>query len=118
MIDPQLSQLAAQILEVLKPLAAGAAGGFIAKPGQDVFDWLKARLSGSPAGTALGQAVEKPDSDLRWKALEAQLLVVLEENAALRDELRSRLPAPTQSATTTGDRNTVIQSVGSKIKIG
>ena len=87
----------------------------LSKPGEDLYDWVKSRLTGAGAQATLQELVQQPESEARWKALQAQIEAALEENVQFRGELRDRLATAgiTQEATVEGDGNKVVQNIGS-----
>jgi hypothetical protein len=123
-MDINVTDLANQAIEVVKPaiVAAGgkAAEAAIAKAGEaagKVYVWLKSKLTRPAAAAALKEATEHPQENQNWEEL-GMLLASLLKDKQLREELIALLgepaagPRTTQKATNIGNGNIVQQISG------
>jgi hypothetical protein len=110
-------------LEKLAAAAAAGAVGAFAKgateaaiaEGRKVWDWARSKLAGTPGAAVVLAAEAAPEKASSRKALEAQLLLLLEDNPAFAGELAALLreAGVTQNASVTGNQNVVTQIAGS-----
>jgi len=119
--------IAMQVVEFLKPyvISGGglAAGGALAKAGEECWDWLKARFTKPSQAEAIRDVIQAPSEPLSWEALKIQLQKALKEDKSFRNELLGRLPkeiqnrfAP-QTANANGSGNVIGQAQGENIQI-
>jgi len=101
---------------VVGALAKGATEAAVAQ-GQKVWAWARSQLAGSPGEAVILAAEAAPQKTSSRKAVEAQLLALLEDRPELAAELqalvREAAPAAVQTATITGDGSAINQIVGS-----
>ena len=122
-----LTQQAMVLLAPVLPYAAAAAKGageaaksaaakLLAEQGGKVFDWLAAKFRGTPAEATLQQAVAAPNDEDALKMLELAIKMLAKNDQQFRRELETRVReagvTATQTATVTGDGNTIVQVAG------
>ncbi|MGD0652029.1 MAG: hypothetical protein ABSA97_12995 [Verrucomicrobiia bacterium] len=119
--------IAMQVVEFLKPyvVAGGglAAGGAMAKAGEECWDWLKGRFTKPAQAEAIRDVIYAPSEPLSWEALKVQLQKALKDDESFRNELLGRLPKEMrnrfalQAASAKGSGNAVAQAQGENIQI-
>ena len=132
MIDiASLAQQAIAVLGPLIPLAASnvaghLADGFLSEPGAKLFDWLAAKLKGTPAAAILDRAVSEPGNQRRLEAVRLEIEDLAEKDPDFRDQLAALLKEiagetavvnATQTSAQTGDNNKSAQAAGKDISI-
>lgn len=86
------------------------------------MSWLKDKFSGTAEGATLSKLETAPSRDSARNALEAQILMRLEEDEEFRKELAARLgnvgaAGPSQSLEQRGNANRGVQIAGSGNKV-
>ena len=126
-----LAQQAMTALGPLLPLAASHAAtqmadGFLRQPGAKLYDWLAAKVKGTPAAATLDRAVAEPENRHRLDALKGEIEELAEKDAEFCEQLAGLLKeiagdtvfvtAP-QTLNQTGDNNKGAQAAGKDISI-
>lgn len=128
-----VTELASAAVGLLAPFVAKGAeelaesfGGEIADRLVQLYDSVKARLTGAAAKEALADLEAKPEDDRRKAALELQLEKALDADLAFREEVARLIgeikakgegDVISQIANVTGDQNRVAQIAGSHNKV-
>jgi hypothetical protein len=129
-----ISSLAQQTISLLAPaisLAASTAAGritegFLSQPGAKLFDWLAARLAGTPAAVTLGRATAEPHNPRRLEAFRLEIEDLVERDTTFRAELIAAMKeacsettetTSTQSSSQVGESNKNAQAIGENISI-
>lgn len=124
-----LAQQAMTAIAPLLPFAAAAAekvaDGFLTKPGEKLFDWLKSQFSGKPAEATLDRAIAEPENDRRLAALRLEIEEMADKDSAFRQQLTELVKAAsagagaaaTQTANASGTNNKIGQAAGKDISI-
>jgi hypothetical protein len=129
-----ISSLAQQAISLLAPaisLAASTAAshlaeGFLSEPGAKLFDWLAAKLKGTPAAVTLERATAEPHNPRRLEALRLEIEDLAERDPTFREELVTAMKdarsvisetTSTQSSSQVGEGNKSAQAIGENISI-
>jgi hypothetical protein len=118
----EIAALAQQTVTAIAPLlpfaATKAAEGFFKEPGAKLYNWLAAKLKGTPAEATLDRAAAEPANPRRLDALKLEIEDLAEKDSDFRDQLAAllkELPAAitaTQTAIQTGDNHKSAQVAG------
>jgi hypothetical protein len=106
--------------------AAHVAEGFLSEPGAKLFDWLVAKVKGTPAAATLERTVAEPNNERRLEALRLEIEDLADKDTEFREELTRLLKeisgdsvtvTASQTSTQTGDNNKSAQASGKDINI-
>jgi hypothetical protein len=129
----EVAQLAHDAITAIAPLLPGVADvatktgeGFAGEAGKTLFNWIVTQVKGKPTESVLNRALADPKNPRRLESLRLDIEELAEQDA-FREQLaklvqavRAEQPAifNTQTATVTGQGNSVNQIQGSNIKVG
>ena len=86
------TEIADQVVELLKPILAASPGAAASAAGTALWDWIKSRFTRPAAVEAVREVEQNPAGDANWEVLKLQIRKALEDDEVFRKELLKILP--------------------------